>query len=183
MKQSGNLKRKTRLIAKTPLKRHKMPAMGFDSEGVYKTLKRTGYRAEGNTEPKKKKRKKSTPLALVKKRLWQECRRIQFMRYGDICYTCGRGGLEGSNRQLGHYISSSVCSVAMRYDLDNLKPQCYHCNINLSGNWLAFEAHLMVEFGRDYPTELKQRNEQTKNQMFDILWYEAKLEEYTDILI
>ena len=66
----------------------------------------------------------------------------------------------------------------MRYDLDNLRPGCYHCNINLSGNWVAYEAHLIVDYGRDYPDQLQKRNEETKGRQYDILWYQNKLEEY-----
>lgn len=125
-----------------------------------------------------KTRRVKTPLAKTKKALWDECRRITRERYGNTCYTCGRTGLEGSNWQTGHFISSSICSVFLRYHLDNLRPQCYNCNINKSGNWIAFEAHLIVDKGRTFPEWLKQMNQDTKNEQYDILWYEAKLEEY-----
>lgn len=127
---------------------------------------------------KKLPRKKKPTITKVKKKLWDLCREITRSRYGNACYTCNKKGLEGGNWQTGHFIPSSICSVELRYDLDNLRPQCYHCNINLSGNWVAYEAHLMIDKGRDFPTLLKQRNESTKNRQYDILWYENKVTEY-----
>lgn len=121
-------------------------------------------------------RRSKTPLAKVKTKLWDECRRITRERYGNTCYTCGRANLEGSNYQTGHFISSSICSVYMRYHLDNLRIQCYNCNINKSGNWLAFEEHLKKD-GIDTEA-LKQLNRDTQGESYRIDWYEAKLEEY-----
>lgn len=126
-------------------------------------------------------RKSKTPLAKLKKALWDECRRITRTRHGNTCYTCGRTGLEGSNWQTGHYISSSICSVYLRYHLDNLRPQCYNCNINKSGNWIAYEAHLIVDHGRDFPETLKQLNRDTSGKQYDVLWYEEKLNEYKNL--
>lgn len=124
---------------------------------------------------KKKTRKKKTPLAKLKKQLWAILREIQLSKYGRTCYTCYKTGLEGGNCQLGHFIPSSVCSTEMRYDLDNLRPQCYHCNINLSGNWIAYEKHLTQE-GIDVQ-KLKARNEKTKGLMYREDWYENKIQE------
>lgn len=68
----------------------------------------------------------------------------------------------------------------MRYDLGNLRPQCYACNIHRSGNWISFEAHLIAD-GIDV-AELKQRNERTKGQKYDVLFYQDKIAEYTSLL-
>ena len=125
---------------------------------------------------------KPQKIKTLKKKLWQLCREIQFKRYGDICYTCGKTGLIGSNRQLGHFIPSSVCSTEVRYDLDNLRICCYHCNINLSGNWPAFEAHLMIEKGRNYPDVLKAFNEATKGKSYRADWYEERIAHYQELL-
>lgn len=126
----------------------------------------------------KKTRKAKTPLAKAKIKLWALCREIQIKKYGSVCYTCGKVGLEGSNRHLGHFIPSSVCSTEVRYSLDNLRPCCYHCNMNLSGNWIEYEKHLKREKGDDFPDKLKQLNEETKGRMYRIEWYEAEIEKY-----
>lgn len=128
----------------------------------------------------KKTTKKKPSARLLKQKLWAECKRITRDRHGNTCYTCGRTPLEGSNWQTGHFIASSVCSVEMRYSLNNLRPQCYNCNINKSGNWPAFEEHLKRD-GFDVEA-LKQRNRDTVGEQYDSLWYLAKIEEYKNIL-
>lgn len=134
-------------------------------------LKRSGKRLA--------KSRKDT-IGKLKKKLWSLCREIIISRNGSDCYTCPARDLVGSNRHLGHFISSSVCSVSLRYDLENLRPQCYRCNIHLSGNWPSFERHLRLD-GIDVEA-LKQRNYDTKHLMYDRLWYEAKIFEYTKLL-
>lgn len=142
------LKRKTPLRARAPFKRHTKP---------------------------KVKRKKSD-LQKLKARLWTLCREVTRKRYGNTCFTCGKTGLEGSNWQTGHFVSSSICSTALRYDLKNLRPQCYNCNINKSGNWIAFEYNLQRD-GVDVQ-ELKSENERTKGLMYREDWYMSKIVEY-----
>lgn len=124
-----------------------------------------------------KKRRKSTPLRKLKKKLWDLCRHIQIKKYGNTCYTCGRKNLSGSNLQLGHGITSSLCSTAIRYDLRHLRPQDYHCNINLSGNWPAFRKNLIAE-GIDVDALLEE-NETTKGKVYPISWFEERIAEYT----
>lgn len=126
-----------------------------------------------------KKVRKDT-VGKLKVQLWQLCRAIIIQRYGSDCYTCPAVRLIGSNRHVGHFISSSVCSVELRYALENLRPQCYACNIHRSGNWIAFEQHL-VRDGIDVE-ELKQRNYDTKGRQYDRLWYEDKIAEYSSLL-
>ena len=143
-------------------------------------MKRGGFlKRKTALKAKPTKRKPKSPLWKLKKALWEECRRITRTRYGNQCYTCPTSGLVGSNWQTGHYISSSICSVFMRYHLPNLRPQCYNCNINKSGNWLSFEDRLNRE---GVNTEaLKQLNRETTGKQYDILWYEHRLEEYKAI--
>lgn len=126
-------------------------------------------------------RRKTSELGKLKAQLWTLCREITRARYGNTCYTCGRAGLEGSNWQTGHFISSSICSTFLRYDLRNLRPQCYNCNINKSGNWLAYELHLTTDHGPDYVSYLKAENEATKGLMYREEWYEAKISEYQSL--
>jgi len=68
----------------------------------------------------------------------------------------------------------------VRYLLDNLRPQCFHCNINLSGNWVAFEKHLLKD-GIDIDA-LKKRNEETKGTVYPLSWYQEKIEEYKKLV-
>lgn len=131
-------------------------------------------------------RKSKTPLAKMKQQLWEECKRIIRKRYANPdgtwnCYTCGAHITEPRNAHTGHFIPSSICSTYLRYHLDNLRIQDYACNIHRSGNWIAYEAHLIVDHGRDFPETLKQLNRDTAGKQYDVLWYQEKLNEYKNL--
>ena len=135
-----------------------------------------------NSTKTKKRRKKGT-LTKLKEELWQLCRQIIFKRYGNDCYTCDKWkNLSGSSRHCGHFITSSLCSVEVRYDLRNLRTQCYHCNINLAGNWVIFESKLRNFHGDAYVDDLKALNLATKGQVFPEQWFHDKITEYKLIL-
>lgn len=124
---------------------------------------------------------KTKTVTQLKKALWEECRRITKERYGNTCYTCRRTPLEGSNWHVGHFLTSSVCSMPLRYDLANLRPQCFACNIHKSGNWLAFESRLVEDEGQSYVDELKQKNKDTLGGNYGRFWIEQKTEEYKSL--
>lgn len=131
---------------------------------------------------KPKKRRVKTDLQKAKDKLWELCKLITRARYGNVCFTCDKPGLEGGNWQTGHFITDSTCSTELSYDLNNLRPQCYHCNINLSGTWEEFEHRLTRIHGAAYVQELKDRNRATKGLKYDILWYQRKIDEYESLL-
>lgn len=114
--------------------------------------------------------------------LWELCKALTRAKYGNSCYTCPAKDLAGSNWHTGHFITKSICSNELAYDLLNLRPQCYHCNINLSGNWPAFESRLVREHGREYAEELKRRNFETKGKKYGTPWVLAKIAEYEALL-
>lgn len=143
-------------------------------------MKRTSLKRKTPLRSKTRMKKASTtPVSKLKKQLWQLCREIIFKTHGSTCYTCPARNLVGSNRHCGHFISSSVCSAELRYALENLRPQCYACNIHRSGNWPAYEQHL-IEDGID-PNELKQRNRDTTGKQYDSLWYLKMIAEYQQL--
>lgn len=116
-----------------------------------KPLKRTqlkSFAALRSKTPMKRKAKSETRK--VQDKLWEECKRITRATYGNTCYTCGKFPLEGSSWQTGHFIPSSVGGAVLRYDLRNLRPQCYRCNIDLSGNGAVFYRKLVEVEGQDY---------------------------------
>lgn len=151
MKRSW-LKRKTPLKAKTGLK---------------------SYTALKAKTPMKRKSKSETRK--VQDLLWEECKRITRARYGNTCYTCGKPGLAGSSWQTGHFIPSSVGGAVLRYELRNLRPQCYRCNIDLSGNGAIFYRRLVEDEGQAYVDALFALKGLTVNALDH---YKAKLEEY-----
>ncbi len=127
--------------------------------------------------PSKKKlpKKKVVSISKLKKDLWAECRRITRARFncnGEYyCFTCGN---LTPVPHTGHIIASSLCSAEMRYSLDNLRPQCYMCNIHKSGNWVGFYEAL----GKDYIENLIKRNNESKCKSYHQDWYINKIEEY-----
>lgn len=146
----------------------------------YRVKKTPLKRKKGFTRKAPRPKKQKAPsITKLKKRLWTLCRDITRARYGYQCFTCGNFS---EAPHTGHFISSSVCSVALRYHLSNLRPQCYRCNIHLSGNWLAFERKLRDMNGDVYVEELKDLNYATKGLQYDSLWYQAKISEYEKIL-
>ena len=65
------------------------------------------------------------------------------------CFTCGRGMRIGdSGCQGGHWLVKSGYPCHY-FHPDNVRPQCYHCNINLSGNSAVFERNLIEEIGKE----------------------------------
>ena len=51
----------------------------------------------------------------------------------------------------------------------------------MSGNWVAFEAHLIVEKGRDFPDELKRRNQELSGGDYKLIWYLDTIKKYEKI--
>lgn len=100
---------------------------------------------------------KKITITSVKKTLWEECRKFAKAKYvkdgGHFCFTCSKP-IEKANCQLGHFIPSSVGGALLRYHPENLKLQCYYCNINLGGNGSEFYRRLVVESGQEYVDKL-----------------------------
>lgn len=125
------------------------------------------------------KRKKLPSIQRLRKKLWELCRAITEKRYKDICFTCGRP-VSGSNRQLGHFIPSSIGGAVLRYNLENLRWQCYYDNINLGGHGAEYYRRLVLEIGQDRVDELfKLKNKIVKA---DRSFYDGLIEEYSAIL-
>lgn len=128
------------------------------------------------------KRKSKSDNRKLQDELWQHCRRIMIERYklkdGTWrCFTCDKP-IDGSNKQLGHFIPNSVGGALLRYNLHNLRLQCYYCNINLGGNGAIFYKKLLEEAGQDYIDRLFQLKGQTIKA---IDHYKDLLEQYKDL--
>lgn len=134
---------------------------------------------KASKRPVARRRRKKGDIPRLKAQLWQICRQIKNQ---TTCYTCGRENLTGSNRQLGHYIASSLCSVEMRFCLDNVAVQCYNCNINKSGNTLQFQRNLIRDHGQEYVDELWNRNEQTKGKQYTKEYFTTQILTYQKIV-
>jgi len=89
------------------------------------------------------------------------------------CYTCDAIIKIGtSNCQGGHYYTKKGYP-GLYFDENNVRPQCYHCNINLSGNTIIFGERLENEIGTDAMEELKNKRHSsvklTKNDYLELI--------------
>lgn len=123
---------------------------------------------------------KKITVTTIKKKLWEECKRIIRARYGKDntwnCYTCDRLLDEPSKAQTGHFIPSSTGGALLRYNLNNLRIQCYNCNINQGGAGAEYYRRLLQNENQEYVDNLFFLRHQTVKA--DIHWYTLKLEEY-----
>lgn len=130
------------------------------------------------------KKKKPVSISKLKSKLWEECKRIVRARYKQndywFCFTCQRLIDEPAKAQTGHFLPSSTCGAFLRYDLRNLRIQCYNCNINQGGAGADYYRNLVTENGQDYVDQLfKDKHVSIKA---DVWWYEEKIREYKGIL-
>jgi len=126
---------------------------------------------------------KKKTLTKLKKDFWKVFSLYIKLKYSDDfehvnCFTCGaRMKLGTSNCQGGHYYTKKGYP-ALYFDENNVRPQCYHCNINLSGNTVIFGELLEQEIGKDAMDDLKfRRHDQSKLMRSD---YEDLIDEYKD---
>lgn len=127
------------------------------------------------------KRKSRTEVAKLKDKLWELCKQITRKRYERddgtwTCYTCKKHLVYGKDAHTGHFIPSAVGGAFLRYDLRNLRVQCYNCNINLGGNGSYFYNQLVVDEGQQYVDKLFQDKHITIKA--DAWWFKQKIEEY-----
>lgn len=104
-------------------------------------------------------------ISLIQKKIWIECKRIVRRDYKNVCYTCNRSGLEGSNWHTGHMWAKSSLGAFLKYDLRVLRPQCYDCNINKGGMGADFYARMFREKGKEYMEKLEQDRNVTVKAM------------------
>lgn len=115
------------------------------------------------------KQKRST----LKNKLWKVFSEYIRKRDKNICFTCGRK-CDDKGYHAGHFISKSVGGLALYFNEENVRGQCFHCNINLGGNQYVFGEKL----GKKTVAKLRKlQNTVTKD--FD---FEGKIEYYKEAL-
>lgn len=124
------------------------------------------------------KKQSKQSISLIQRKLWAECKRIIRKRHGNVCYTCEKKGLETSNWHTGHLWSKASLGAYLKYDLRVLRPQCYHCNINLGGAGADFYLKMWEENGAEYMEQLK-KDRQVTVKAYD--HYQQLLETYRNI--
>ncbi len=126
-------------------------------------LKRTAFKKKITKPLKKTKlgKKGKSEISKVQRDLWELCKQITREKYGNVCYTCGKTGLVGSDWHTAHFIPKSVSGAYLKYDLRNLRPGCYRCNINLGGNGSVYYKNLVEREGQEYVDQIFEDRKKT----------------------
>ncbi len=123
---------------------------------------------------------KKKTLPKLKKELWTwfaKC--VKQIRSEDgwtKCYTCDRPlELGTSGTHAGHWLPKGGYPFHY-FNEDNVRPQCYHCNINLSGNSEVFRRRLTEEIGEEKLDEMYETRHESGKRARE--WYEENIEYY-----
>lgn len=125
------------------------------------------------------KKKSKQKISTIQNKLWQLCKQITRKKYGNTCYTCGRGQLLGSNWQTGHMWAKASVGAYLKYDLRILRPQCSICNLFYGGQGAIFYAKMIREIGPEAMEKLEKDRQVTVNAHDHYL---KLIEEYKKIL-
>ena len=93
------------------------------------------------------------------------------------CFTCQKQ-YHWKRIQNGHFISRIHLNTRFDYDTtkpSNCMPQCYRCNINLSGNQWQYARKLNEKFGEGTAEQIELRSKQTIKM--GVVDYELAIEE------
>lgn len=82
------------------------------------------------------------------------------------CYTCSGERLI-KEMQVGHFIRRSYS--ALRWDVNNVRPQCPKCNCLLSGNLEIYENKLAKELGDSEIERMREKRNLTKYYYIDCI--------------
>ena len=105
---------------------------------------------------------KQKTLSKLKKDLWKVFAlyiKLKESKDGEYvnCYTCEANLKIGtSNAHAGHCFTKKGYP-GLYFEEIQIKPQCYHCNINLSGNTNVFIENLKQEIGEEAYQEMYNR--------------------------
>lgn len=90
------------------------------------------------------------------KKLWKLFSKFIRERDKYKCFTCGKTTYPA---QAGHYRTGATCRKYLFFDERNIHAQCYHCNINLSGNWYEYQKRMWDLYGKKIDHEFDVLNQ------------------------
>ena len=101
----------------------------------------------------------------LKKRLWKIISEYIRRKFADhagytTCVTCGTTK-HWKELQAGHWIPQAK-GDAVRYEEENIHPQCFRCNVNLSGNAGEYYKYMLSMYGLEGMDRLVEQSNQVK---------------------
>jgi len=104
------------------------------------------------------------------------------LRAGEPCYTCGLQQKSTDSPQafhVGHFIPAKEVDPR-RFMLENLRIQCYSCNVPNSGKRAEYKERLIEEIGADHVTwlECEANHKSLKEQYPTIESIKAEIKRY-----
>lgn len=139
------------------------------------TIKKSKKTAKNGNFKRSRGSKKTIPK--LKKELWTLFSRYIRERDKYTCFTCGKIA-SGSAMHAGHFITGATCSASLYFDERNVHAQCYHCNLNLSGNWVIYEQKMIDKYGQEIVNELKLKRTLLMGEKLPHEWYYEKINYY-----
>lgn len=129
-------------------------------------------------------------LGKAKKEFWHIFSLYIRMRDKGVCFSCGKkipdyydknGNIHPGFKkgQAGHFITAANCGLHLYFHERNVHCQCYHCNINLSGNWLEYRKKMIETYGLE-ETERIEQLKWSGSAKYSVMDYVDKIEEYAE---
>lgn len=109
---------------------------------------------------------KKKTVSQLRKKLWELTSKYVRLSAADsdgfcLCVTCAARLDWIYEAQAGHFIPRAQGN-ATAWDLRNIHPQCYRCNINLGGNGAEYYPWMIAKYGQKEVGELRRLSKTTK---------------------
>ena len=101
---------------------------------------------------------KQKSIAKLKKELWTVFSKFIRERDKYTCFTCGKYAT-GGGMHAAHYRTGATCKLPLFFNEKNVHAGCYHCNINLSGNWRVYQRKMHEIYGKEIDDEFDKINQ------------------------
>lgn len=128
---------------------------------------------------------KKQSISKLKKKLWTLVSQYVRQQAADdfdemvSCYTCNNRK-HWKEMQAGHYITRSFSPLL--FCLDNIRPQCYGCNVCQQGKPVEFRHFLVAELGEERVEEMEAMKLAGKSKKWNRDELEMLIDSFKDML-
>ena len=124
-----------------------------------------------------RKAKKET-ITYWRKKAWVVFSKWVRERDNYTCFCCGKRA-EGSGMHGGHFLTGASCSPSLYFHEANVHAQCYHDNINLSGNWPVYREKMIQKYGKEFVENLENERRIKMGERWEIEDYKKIIAKYS----